>query len=277
MTTFVASLTIRERLALALLVVFAMLAVAAPWIAPFDPTVSGDLVAEKLQPPSATHWLGTDAAARDVLSRLLFGTRISLGTAALTVIVVLAVGVTWGALAGLSPAPLDRFMMGCVEVALATPRLLVVLALVAFLGRLSPPGLAMVLGLTGWPAMSRLVRARVRETVVSDHVTAARALGTPPSRLVIRHVLPEAWQVVAAGVVTTIAAVIPLEAGLSFFGAGIAPPDASWGTLLQDASARPLDHWWLLLFPSLAIAATVMSVSVLGDRFARGQRHLPTA
>jgi peptide/nickel transport system permease protein len=277
MMRVIAALTFRERCAALVLLLFALLAITAPWIAPYDPAISGDLSAEKLQPPSLAHWLGTDAAARDVFSRLLHGTRISLGTAALTVGIVLLVGVTWGATAGLSPAPLDRFMMGCVEIMLATPRLLVVLALVAFLGRLSPAGLAVVLGLTGWPAMSRLVRARVRETAVSDHVTAARALGAPRGRLVTRHVLPEAWQVVAAGVVTTIASVIPLEAGLSYFGAGIAPPDASWGTLLQDASARPLDNWWLLLFPSLAIAATVMSVSVLGDRFARGLRHLPPA
>ncbi len=121
---------------------------------------------------------------------------------------------------------------------------------------------------------SRLVRARVRELRATDYVAAARALGTPEPELLTRHILPGALPVALVGAVVAMASVIPLEAGLSFVGAGVAPPNASWGVLLHDGSVRPLDAWWLLLFPSVAIAATVMSVSVLADHL---QRRIRTA
>ena len=251
----------------------AVVAVAAPLIAPYDPTRSADLVADRLQPPTAAHLLGTDAAARDVLSRLMHGTSVSLGTAALAVLIVVAVGVVWGGIAGIAPAWVDRWMMRFVDAALATPRLLIVLALVAFTQRMSPEMLALLLGFTGWPPMSRLVRARVRELAVADFVTAARALGTSRARVLIRHILPGTFPVVLTGAVMATASVIPLEAALSYFGAGIAPPTPSWGLLLLDGSARPLEAWWLLLFPTLAIVATLMSVHVLGERLQRGDRR----
>lgn len=263
--------------ATATLSLIALAALLAPWIAPHDPAVSADLVADQLQPPSAAHWLGTDVAARDLLSRLLYGTRVSFGTAALSVFVVLVVGVAWGAVAALAPPRADRWMMRFVDAVLATPRLLIVLALVAFTGRLSPAALALVLGLTSWPPMSRLVRTRVRELAVSDHVLAARALGTPRREVLMHHILPGAAPTVVAGMVTAVATVIPLEAALSYFGAGIAPPAASWGVLLQDAAARPLDAWWLLAFPSAAIAATLLSANVLGDHLTRRDRNRVTA
>lgn len=251
------------------LTVFVLAALAARWISPFDPTASGDLVADQLQAPSAAHWFGTDASARDVFSRMLYGTRVSLGIAALSVTVVLIVGVAWGAIAGLAPAWLDRWMMRLVDALMATPRLLVVLACVAFTGRLGATSLALLLGLTAWPAMSRIVRARVRELAATDYVAAARALGTPRASIAFRHILPGVLPAAMVTAILTIASVIPLEAGLSYFGAGIAPPAASWGVLLQEASARPLDAWWLFLFPSAAIAATVMSVNVIGERLRR--------
>lgn len=257
------------RVAVVTLAFLVVVAIAAPWISPYDPLKSGDPAADRLQPPSAAHLLGTDAASRDVLSRLMLGTSVSLGTAALAVFVVLVVGVAWGGIAGVAPAWVDRWMMRLVDAVLATPRLLIVLALVTFTERVSAPALALLLGLTGWPAMSRVVRARVRELRVADYVLAAKAMGTPAARILASHILPGTFPVVLAGVVMAIASVIPLEAALSFVGTGIAPPTPSWGTLLQDASARPLDSWWLLLFPSLAIAATVLSVNIIGERLQR--------
>lgn len=257
------------RLATATLAIVLVVAVGAPVIAPYDPLVPGDLVADRLQPPSAAHPMGTDLSARDVLSRLAYGTRVSIGTAVLAVIIVLAVGVPWGGVAGLAAPAVDRWMMRFVDALLATPRLLIVLALVAFLGRMSVVAFALLLGFTSWPFMSRVVRVRVRELATSDHVAAARALGAGPVRVLARHVLPGAWPAILVGVVMTVVSVIPLEAALSFFNAGIAPPTPSWGSLLQDASARPVEGWWLLLFPSLAIAATVLSVNVLGERLQR--------
>lgn len=257
-------------LATATLVVVVVAGVAAPVIAPYDPAQSGDLMADRLQPPSPEHVMGTDLAARDVFSRLVYGTRVSIGTAALAVCIVLTVGVAWGAAAALSTAAVDRWMMRFVDAFLAIPRLLIVLAVVAFLGRISPVALALVLGFTSWPWMSRVVRVRVREVAASDHVAAARALGVRPARVLTRHILPAAGPAILVGVVLTVVTVIPLEAALTFFGAGIAPPTPSWGSLMQDGSARPIDGWWVLLFPSLALAATVLSVNILGERLQSG-------
>ncbi len=260
---------VAERIAAITLAALVAGGVGAPWLSPAPPPGGPDVVADRLQPPSTAHWLGTDASARDVLSRMLHGTRVSLGVAALSTLVVLVIGVAWGGVAGTAPPALDRWMMRFVDALLATPRLLIVLALVAFTQRLSVPALAVLLGLTGWAPMSRIVRARVRELAVTDYVAAARALGTPERRVLIRHILPGTFAPVLAGTVLAIATVIPLEAALSFFGVGVAPPTPSWGVLLRDASTHPLDAWWLLVFPTLAIAATVLSVNVLGDRWQR--------
>lgn len=254
------------RIAAATLSALVLVAVLAPWIAPYDPSRSGDTATERLLPPSGAHLFGTDAIARDVFSRLLVGTSVSLGTATCALAIVVVVGMAWGGIAGMAGPRTDRWMMRVVDALLATPRLLVLLALVAFTGRLSPWALALLIGLTSWPPMSRIVRARVREIAVADYVTAARAVGVPFGRILARHVLPGTAPAVLAGAVMTLAAVVPLEAALTFFGVGIAPPTPSWGAILHDARDRTLDAWWLLVFPSLAIAATVLSVNVLGER-----------
>lgn len=256
-------------------VVLALLAATAligPTVLGRSATDSGDLRADKLSPPSATHPFGTDANARDVLARVVQGTRVSLGIAALSVSILCMVGIAWGGLAGLAPTGVDRWMMRLVDALLATPRLLIVLAVVAFTGRLGALGLALLLGLTGWAQMSRVVRARVRELRAADHVVAARALGTPRAAVFMRHILPGVAPAAIVMAIVATASVIPLEASLSYIGAGIAPPTASWGVLLRDATDRPLDSWWLLLFPSAAIAATVMCVNVLGEHFQRNDR-----
>ena len=256
-------------------VVLALLAATAligPTVLGRSATDSGDLRADKLSPPSATHPFGTDANARDVLARVVQGTRVSLGIAALSVSILCMVGIAWGGLAGLAPTGVDRWMMRLVDALLATPRLLIVLAVVAFTGRLGATGLALLLGLTGWEQMSRVVRARVRELRAADHVVAARALGTPRTAVFMRHILPGVAPTAIVMAIVATASVIPLEASLSYIGAGIAPPTASWGVLLRDATDRPLDSWWLLLFPSAAIAATVMCVNVLGEHVQRNDR-----
>lgn len=256
-------------------VVLALLAATAligPTVLGRSATDSGDLRADKLSPPSATHPFGTDANARDVLARVVQGTRVSLGIAALSVSILCMVGIAWGGLAGLAPTGVDRWMMRLVDALLATPRLLIVLAVVAFTGRLGALGLALLLGLTGWAQMSRVVRARVRELRAADHVVAAQALGAPRIAVFMHHILPGVAPAAIVMAIVATASVIPLEASLSYIGAGIAPPTASWGVLLRDATDRPLDSWWLLLFPSAAIAATVMCVNVLGEHFQRNDR-----
>lgn len=259
-------------IASAVLAFLALTAVIGPAVVGRSATDSGDLSADKLSPPSAAHPFGTDASSRDVLARVVGGTRVSLGIAGLSVGVVILIGIAWGGLAGLAPAGVDRWMMRVVDALLATPRLLIVLAVVAFTGRLGAVGLALLLGLTGWAPMSRVVRARVRELRAADHVVAARALGTPATAVFVRHILPGVAPAAFVTAMLAVASVIPLEASLSYIGAGIAPPTASWGVLLRDATDRPLDAWWLLLFPSVAIAATVLCVNVLGERLQRRDR-----
>jgi len=258
------------RFALATLLILVAGALVAPWVGSGAPPEGPALVDERLLPPSWDHPMGTDASARDLLQRMLLGTRVSLGVAVLATTVMLLVGVAWGGIAGFAPPRLDRWMMRFVDAMMATPRLLIVLALVSVTQRMSVPVLALLLGITGWPHLSRVVRARVRELIVTDYVLAARALGTPTWRILVRHVLPGAAPSVVAAGVLAVASIIPLEAALSYYGAGIAPPTPSWGVLLQDVSAHPLDAWWLLAFPAVAIAATVLSVNVLGGQL---QRH----
>lgn len=262
----------RFRVAIIVLGLLAAIAIVGPFVLGRSPTDSGNLSAEKLAPPSVAHPFGTDANSRDVLARVVHGTQVSFGVAALAVAIVIIVGVTWGGIAGLASGRVDRWMMRLVDALLATPRLLIVLAVVAFTGQPGAPGLALLLGLTGWAPMSRVVRGRVRELRVADHVVAARAVGTPSVALLMRHILPDVAPAafVAALIATT--SVIPLEASLSYIGAGIAQPTASLGGLLRDATDRPLDSWWLLLFPSAAIAATVICVNILGERFQRDDR-----
>jgi peptide/nickel transport system permease protein len=261
----------RVGLAWAGLALLAVLAGAGPWMTRHQPTESGELAAEKLLPPSGTHWFGTDASARDVFSRMAYGSRTSLGIAMLAVAVVLVAGVLWGGVAGFGPPAVDRWMMRGVDALLATPRLLLVLTVVALAGRPGPVALALLLGLTGWGPVSRVVRERVRELRVSGFVVAARAIGTTPAAVLARHILPGVIPAAAAAAVVTVATVVPLEAALGYVGAGVAPPTPTWGAILQEAADSPLDHWWLLVFPSAAIAITLISVHVIGDSLA--QRH----
>jgi ABC-type dipeptide/oligopeptide/nickel transport system permease subunit len=257
------------RIAVAVLAATALTAVFGRVIAPYAPERNGDLVADKLLAPTPGHVLGTDAQARDVLSRLLVGTQVSLGTAVVALAVAVLVGVAWGGVAAMAGGRTDRWMMRLADALIATPRLLILLAVVAFTGRIAWPALAVLIGATGWPGMSRLVRAQVRETATADFVTAARAVGVPPWRILTHHLLPAVAPVVLAASVLSLAHIIPLEAALTYFGAGVAPPTPSWGSLLHDASERPVDAWWLLVFPSAALAATVLCVNVVGERLQR--------
>jgi peptide/nickel transport system permease protein len=265
---------------LALLVLFALgiAAVAAPLLARQDPAAQPDIVREQYLPPSAAHPFGTDAYSRDVYSRVLYGARVSLGVAFASVALAMTLGMLVGAVAGLAGGWIDPLLMRLVDALLAVPRLLLVLSLIATLGTLSPGGIVLLLGGTGWPAMSRIVRGEVRAIRAREFVLAARATGVPEWRLLIRHIVPAALpQVLVAGTLA-LATVIPLEAGLSFLGLGVQPPTASWGNIILEGADRPAATWWLLLFPGLAIIATVLAANALGERLrdAIDPRQLPT-
>lgn len=266
------------RLALVVLFVLGIAAAAAPLLAPHDPAAQPDIIHAKDLPPSTAHPFGTDAYSRDVYSRVLYGARVSLGVAVASVALAMTLGTLVGAVAGLSDGWLDPLLMRTVDALLAVPRILLVLALVAAVGTLSPGGIILLLGGTGWPAMSRIVRGDVRAIRAREFVLAARATGVPEWRVLMLHIIPAVLpQVLVAGTLA-LATVIPLEAGLSFLGLGVQPPTASWGNIISEGAERPGATWWLLFFPGLAIIATVLAANSLGERLrdAVDPRQLPT-
>lgn len=259
-----------------LLLVLVAAALFAPLLAPYDPDLPLD-VSAGAQPPSAAHWLGTDAPSRDVLSRLLFGARVSLGVSAVAVLVATVIGTAWGAVAGAAGGMTDRVLMHVVDAGLAIPRILLLLGIASFWGTLPVPALVLVLGLTGWFGTSRLVRAEVRAARDRDHVHAARALGASPARVLVRHLLPQALTPMLVAATLGIGQVIVLEAGLSFLGYGVPTPTASWGSLIRDGREVLATAWWVSVFPGIALATTTLSINVLGDRLrgALSARQLP--
>lgn len=254
------------RAAVIALAILVAVAVFAPFAAPYDPSAQPDVVAEKNLPPSMAHPFGTDSYSRDVLSRVIYGSRTSLAVAGISVLVALALGTAVGAVAGFAGGGIDRWLMRGVDAVLSVPRLLLLLVIAAAFGQLSLGGLVLVLGLTGWPAMSRIVRAQVREMTALDHVLAARALGVQPSRILARHVMPGVWPQVLVAATLAVASVIPLEAGLSFLGLGVPAPSPSWGNIMLEGYEQRLRSWWLVVFPGIAIVTTVLAVNVIGER-----------
>lgn len=258
------------------LVIIGFVAVFAPVLAPYDPAQLID-VSARAQPPSAEHWLGTDSLSRDLLSRILYGARISLGVSLLAVAIATVVGTAWGAVAGYAGGWVDAILMRVVDAGLAIPRILLLLSVVAFWGRMTIPAMVLLLGLTGWFAASRLARDGVRATREQDFALAARAMGGSPARVLVRHVLPHAMTPMLVAATLGVGQVIIIEAGLSFLGQGVAPPAATWGGLIRDGREFVATAWWMSVFPGLALAITVLAINVLGDRLraAMGGRQLP--
>ena len=257
------------------LVLVGLAALLAPWLAPYDPSLID--FSGRAQPPSAAHWLGTDQLNRDLLSRLLYGARVSLGISVVAVAVAMVVGTAWGAIAGYAGGWTDRILMHVVDAGLAIPRILLLLGVVAFWGTLSVTAIVLVLGLTGWFGASRLVRAEVRATRERDFTAAARAIGASPARVLVRHVLPHAMTPMLVAATLGVGQVVIIEAGLSFLGYGVAPPAATWGSLIRDGRDVLGTAWWLSVFPGTVLAVTVLAINVLGDRLrmALGARQLP--
>jgi peptide/nickel transport system permease protein len=248
------------------LVILILLAVAAPMIAPYDPSRQPDIVVLKDQAPSLHHWFGTDPYGRDVLSRVLYGSRVSLGVATLAVLAAVTIGVAYGTTAGSATRAIDDFMMRAVDICLALPRVLLLIAVTALWGHVSVPVLILILGLTGWFTLSRMVRAEVRSLRQREYVTAARALGAAPTRIGLRHILPNVMSTVIVWATLDVGQVILLEAGLSFLGLGVQPPTPSWGNIMQDGADRLAALWWMSAFPGLMIVTAVAAVTLLGDR-----------
>jgi peptide/nickel transport system permease protein len=255
----------RARVAAVVLGLVALAALCAPLLAPYDPAAQLDIVRLQGRPPSFAHPFGTDQVSRDVLSRMLYGARISLAIAFGAVALSMTFGILLGATAGYAGGAIDAVLMRFVDAALSIPSLLLLIVVIALWGGVGVVALTMLIASVSWFNVSRLVRAETLVVREQAYVMAARALGTSPQRILLRHVLPN---VVGPGLVAATLAignVILLEAGLSYLGIGVRPPAASWGNIIQDGAERVSDLWWLTLFPGLAIVVTVFACNALGD------------
>jgi len=250
---------------LGLLLFFVLLAVLAPLVAPYRPSAQLDIVGLQNRPPSWRFLLGTDLFSRDVFSRLAYGARVSLGIGVLATLVSVTVGAAVGASAGYFRHATDAVLMRLVDVGLAVPKIFIILVAVALGRPLGPVPLAVLLGLTGWFATSRLVRAEVLSLREREFVEAARALGARPWRVIARHVLPGATAVLVVSAALSIANMMLLEAGLSFIGAGVQPPVPSWGNMIADARDLLTTAPWLSIFPGLCITSVVLSLHSVAD------------
>lgn len=237
-------------------------ALSAPLLAPHDPD---RIEIEKiLQAPDARHPFGTDPLGRDVLSRVIWGSRISLLVGFVAIGIALAIGILVGALAGFYGGWLDLFLMRTVDIMLSIPTFFLILTVIAILEP-SIWNIMIIIGLTGWMGVARLVRGQFLVLRELDHVTAARALGAGDFRLIFRHILPIALSPVYVSGVLGIAGAILTESALSFLGLGVQPPQASWGSILTAGKDNIEIAWWLSVFPGLAIFITVLGYNLLGE------------
>jgi peptide/nickel transport system permease protein len=251
---------------------FIVVAVAAPLIAPYDPVTTSWSTVRK--PPSLEHWFGTDEIGRDVLSRVIFGARASLLAGVISVCISLACGVPIGLVSGYVGGFLDGLLMRITDALLACPFLILAIALAAFLG----PSLAnamIAIGISAMPAFIRLTRAQVLNAKVEDYVEAARAVGNPHRRIVLRHILPNILAPIMVQATLAIAAAIIAEASLSFLGLGQQPPAPSWGSMLNTAKNFLEQAPWMAMWPGAAIFAVVLAFNLFGDglRDALDPRH----
>lgn len=246
-----------------LVAIFVIAAIFAPWIAPQDPAHID--LPNRLQSPSFSHWCGTDELGRDILSRLIYGARISMFVGSSLVLASLLLGLIIGSIAGYYGGRIDRFVNVVVMNAfLSLPGILLAIAFVAFRG----PGifnLILALSLGGWVGYARLVRAQVLAVREREFVEAARALGASDLRVIVRHILPNIIQPVVVQAAIGMAGAILAEATMSFLGLGVPPPTASWGSMLNDARAHLFDSPHLVLFPAVTVMLAVLAFNFIGD------------
>ena len=243
-------------------------AVLAPWIAPKDPLAVN--VRHRLAPPAwlprgtTEHLLGTDPVGRDLLTRVLYGGRVSLVVGVAAVLISASLGVLLGLGAGYAGGRADMVMMTVVNIMLAFPFILLVLAVIAVLGP-SLVNMIVVLGIADWPLYARVIRAETMAIRERDFVTASRALGLGHLRIVFRQILPNLVSVIVVIATLQVARVIILESFLSFLGLGIQPPTPAWGNMLGEGRVYMLNSWWIAAFPGLAIFVTTLAINLMGN------------
>ncbi len=247
---------------IAVVVLFVVMAAAAPLLAPYQPNATSWTAIRRA--PSPLHWMGTDENGRDVLSRVIYGTRASMTAGVLSALIAAAIGVPLGLVAGLSRGLIDAVIGRLTDAMLAVPFLILAIALAAFLGP-SLQNAMIAIGIAAAPAFVRVARGAAIDTATNDYVEAARALGNPPWRVAVRHVLPNIVPPVLVQATLAIAVAIVAEASLSFLGLGQQPPAASWGSMLNSAQRFMTQAPWLALFPGLAVFLAVLAFNLMGD------------
>ena len=255
----------RNRLALiggVIVVCLGMLAVLAPTLVRWDPNRLD--VKKILDAPSQTHPLGTDQLGRDVLSRMLYGARVSLAVGFVSVGIAALIGIALGSLAGYHGGTMDAMVMRLVDLMLVFPRFFLLLAVLAFL-RPSIWTIMTVIGLTGWMSVARLVRAEFLSLKEREFVLGSQSIGASAFRIIWRHILPNAMGPVLVAMTLGIPSAILTESGLSFLGLGVQPPHATWGNILNEGKDAIEIGWWLSVYPGLAILVTVLSYNLLGE------------
>jgi len=239
-----------------------MVALAAPFLAPYDPLAID--VAHVLEPPSLAHPCGTDLLGRDVLSRLIYGARVSLEVGVLAVGLSLAIGVVLGAVAGYFGGWVDGLISRLIDIMLCFPTIFLILAVIAYLEP-SIVNIMIVIGLTSWMGVARLVRAEFLSLKEREFVLAERALGASAPRIIFCHILPNALPPILVSATLGVGMAILVESALSFLGLGVQPPTPSWGNMLTEGKETLEIAWWLSVFPGLAILITVLGFNLLGE------------
>ena len=249
----------------ALVIIFMFCAARfAPLLARCDPYQLNLSADERLQPPSRGHWFGTDDLGRDLFSRMVYGARISLSVGFIAVAIALVIGITLGALAGYHGRWVDNLIMRLVEIMMCFPRFYLILMIIAFLGP-SIVYIMVVIGVTSWTGLTRLVRAQFLSLREREFVIAAKALGASDFRIAFRHILPNAFASVLVSITLSLGGAILIESSLSVLGLGVQIPTPSWGNIMSAGRFYIDSAWWLTLFPGLAILITVLSFYLVGD------------
>ena len=250
------------RIGASVLLIMVLLAVFAPLITSYDPIQITPAL--RLRPPDAEHWFGTDDFGRDVFTRIAYGARLSLQVGVISVVLAASIGVTLGIIAGYYGGWIDALIMRLIDVMLAFPGILLALAIVAILGR-SLTNVMIAVGISAIPVYARMARGTTLSVKNIDFIIAARAIGAPTPRIMLRHVLPNITAPLLVVATNGIASAIIAGAALSFLGLGAQPPTPEWGVMLAEGRVYLRNAWWVTTFPGLAIMVTVMAINLMGD------------
>ena len=268
----------RKKIALWGLVLFGgmlIASVAGPWLTPHGPDTQTAPAENRFLPPSTQHWFGTDQYGRDVFARVLVGGRLSLGISLSVVLVALLLGSLYGAIAGYMGGIWDTILMRILDMLLSFPFVFLAITCMALFG-VGLFYLILILSLTSWMDVARLVRAEVHSLKNQPLTLRARASGFRPLYIIIRHLIPNTVPTLVAVAVVRVADIILIESSLSFLGLGVQPPMASWGSIINDGRMVMTSAWWVALFPGLAILVTTTSLNFIGDGLKARNKDVPT-